>query len=993
MFVEINGLAYNLMFTQSIDKLDEDGKYKILYAISNENKLVEEFDNEADRDAKYEKAQAAGGASKEEIEHIEDEIEHLKEVGFHPLKVDELPTEDIKDYILYLVPSDIPGEDNLCYEYLYINNAWEMVGTTSVDLSNYYTKDEVDDRSIFNIALPNSTFEGNFGNMDQRDYQAFLPLLQFIYTKCRGTNRITRLPFVNIYTAHDAPSWLDSDNSQLFVVSESYNMSDGLLHITLNGIPKFNNSGVAKYFSLHISGVIENDNITSIRTVTLNKSILPVASKSYVDNALANIDLSKVVGFINLKNYSSSNPLVLSTLEPGAYIVSNDAWPGASFPMVARPGGRSTTIFDFSLGRFACLFIENKIPEVYDNVRRSVYLSLRDPDKVGVYIITDDGYSLSPQWNLFKELLTTNTSQTISGTKTFSVIPQQSNTTAPTQDTQFTNKKYVDDSIAGASSGAGYTYLYVDCSNVTLNNTFSGDAQYIAYDLPTDVKNKIVSEYNALVDASVNINNIVIVCQNLPKWESKSFTFYGGTLELYSNLVSDTNYSNRMYYFVSRPITNTMTNVWKNELQPTYMQYQLSLYAYDSHEDHKADYVDMLHGWLFDNNAIFMTPETGDTKYLNKNNTSSYTPTADYHPATKKYVDDNLYTPDAIDYTFDVNTTGYYLNDATKTITNETALENLKSILNSIIAGGEVHQKQDTITIINSATQCGRVYTCRPYYNGGMYHAITDSSSRITIDYVCVMFPENTTVDDTMFTRVILRMDVSFNGGKTEITNIHSCKILWNYATYAITDNVLTKTNTSSFTPTADYNPATKKYVDDVVAGVSPIVGVTHSRLGTDATNSWWVHTYQVNKEITDATMGSLSNLIKDVFNDCLPHMKDINLTHLLRIHTINEVLIEWKFGDTTSWKPAGNNTRFINVFFFDKNFIGKKVISATANYTSDGAIESWYSFTLYDTTLSALSTNNTVSYTPTNSYHPATKKYVDDAIAAAITDALGGSY
>ena len=38
MFIEINGLAYNLMFTQSIDKLYEDGKYKILYAISNENK-------------------------------------------------------------------------------------------------------------------------------------------------------------------------------------------------------------------------------------------------------------------------------------------------------------------------------------------------------------------------------------------------------------------------------------------------------------------------------------------------------------------------------------------------------------------------------------------------------------------------------------------------------------------------------------------------------------------------------------------------------------------------------------------------------------------------------------------------------------------------------------------------------------------------------------------------------------------------------------------
>ena len=40
--------------------------------------------------------------------------------------------------------------------------------------------------------------------------------------------------------------------------------------------------------------------------------------------------------------------------------------------------------------------------------------------------------------------------QTIAGVKTFSSIPKQSNTTAPTLDTQFTNKKYVDDSIANA---------------------------------------------------------------------------------------------------------------------------------------------------------------------------------------------------------------------------------------------------------------------------------------------------------------------------------------------------------------------------------------------------------------------------------------------------------------------------------------------------------------------------------------------------------------
>lgn len=40
-----------------------------------------------------------------------------------------------------------------------------------------------------------------------------------------------------------------------------------------------------------------------------------------------------------------------------------------------------------------------------------------------------------------------------------------------------------------------------------------------------------------------------------------------------------------------------------------------------------------------------------------------------------------------------------------------------------------------------------------------------------------------------------------------------------------------------------------------------------------------------------------------------------------------------------------------------------------------------------------ALSINNSHSYTPTNNYHPATKKYVDDSITNAITSVLEGSY
>lgn len=63
--------------------------------------------------------------------------------------VTALPTQDIEEDVVYLVPAATTGEQNTYIEYTYVNNAWEKLGEVSstVDLSNYYTKSEAD--SIF----------------------------------------------------------------------------------------------------------------------------------------------------------------------------------------------------------------------------------------------------------------------------------------------------------------------------------------------------------------------------------------------------------------------------------------------------------------------------------------------------------------------------------------------------------------------------------------------------------------------------------------------------------------------------------------------------------------------------------------------------------------------------------------------------------------------------------------------------------------------------
>lgn len=61
--------------------------------------------------------------------------------------VDTLPDVGETDTI-YLVKKDNPGEQNLYDEYVYANGAWEHIGDTSVDLTDYYTKEESDEKLL-----------------------------------------------------------------------------------------------------------------------------------------------------------------------------------------------------------------------------------------------------------------------------------------------------------------------------------------------------------------------------------------------------------------------------------------------------------------------------------------------------------------------------------------------------------------------------------------------------------------------------------------------------------------------------------------------------------------------------------------------------------------------------------------------------------------------------------------------------------------------------
>lgn len=64
--------------------------------------------------------------------------------------VTELPTENIDETAIYMKPVEKPTGKNKFEELIYVNGKWEDLGTPNVaiDLSNYYTKEESDEKLL-----------------------------------------------------------------------------------------------------------------------------------------------------------------------------------------------------------------------------------------------------------------------------------------------------------------------------------------------------------------------------------------------------------------------------------------------------------------------------------------------------------------------------------------------------------------------------------------------------------------------------------------------------------------------------------------------------------------------------------------------------------------------------------------------------------------------------------------------------------------------------
>ena len=116
----------------TLDFLDKNGIATESYADDKASAAIEAA--ESDATTKANKAETNAKAYTDvEVKKVADELAAVK--TFSVQVVDELP-ETGEEKTIYLVPSTNTTEKNIKDEYLYINGAWEQIGTTAINLDD-----------------------------------------------------------------------------------------------------------------------------------------------------------------------------------------------------------------------------------------------------------------------------------------------------------------------------------------------------------------------------------------------------------------------------------------------------------------------------------------------------------------------------------------------------------------------------------------------------------------------------------------------------------------------------------------------------------------------------------------------------------------------------------------------------------------------------------------------------------------------------------------
>lgn len=140
--------------------------------------------------------------------------------------VQTLPTTDISTSTIYMVPKPSAKTNNTYDEYMYISGNWELMGDTETDMSNYYTKAQIDSllAAIIDDNIVSTTKTWSSSKLDESfiTQDQINELLQSQVTKTQeviglGGNNLIPYPYKETTKTHNGITFTDNGDGSITV--------------------------------------------------------------------------------------------------------------------------------------------------------------------------------------------------------------------------------------------------------------------------------------------------------------------------------------------------------------------------------------------------------------------------------------------------------------------------------------------------------------------------------------------------------------------------------------------------------------------------------------------------------------------------------------------------------------------------------------------------------------------------------------------------------
>lgn len=425
-------------------------------------------------------------------------LKQLIESKFTKEIVTELPTEDINPYCIYLILKTDPETDNIYDEWVYINNAWEYLGNTQVDMTQYYTKQEVNELP----AVASGVTSTKVGNYDAHIANGDIHVTASDKAKWNTVALIKQLRLVNTQVGSATTiAFANIDDTNGIKVGDKCMDLDGKLFEitavdTTNQTVTVGTALIDLALDANVVHTSGNETVGGSKTFTW-----PIAITSYPCIRMYLTDDEWNVQPASAKQseirFTDKNAVLIS------YITFQHRT-DASEPF--RTCWRQQKM-DGTSGYFSVNF--NNLGEFYPENYNSIKLGKPGSKWLGVYAM--NYYYGANDVEFSTKFVTTDTAQTITGQKTFSSInTNQINGLTPSSlglpgDTSIDISGYITDFSGGSN-------LYTAPDNGIVAVDISGTNRYVLYNNNLSIGDRLTgSNFRRAGIIQVRKNDAVII--------------------------------------------------------------------------------------------------------------------------------------------------------------------------------------------------------------------------------------------------------------------------------------------------------------------------------------------------------------------------------------------------------------------------------------------------------------------------------------------------